>query len=52
MADCLFESNWQGLPVDLQKYVILMIKQSQEPLFYHGSGIAVLDLETFSSVSG
>lgn len=51
MADCLFESNWQGLPVDLQRSLILMIKQSQKPLYYHGFGIAILDLVTFRDVS-
>lgn len=51
MADCLYECNWYGLPVGLQKYFILMIGNAQRPLYYHGFGIAVLNLKTFSKVS-
>lgn len=51
MADTLFECNWQVLPVHFQKYWILMIKNAQKPIFYHGFGMAVLNLETFSKVS-
>lgn len=50
MSDDLFGSNWQQLPTNLQKYFILMIANSNKPLFYHGSGIVVLDLETFRNV--
>lgn len=50
MADLLFESDWQNLPTDLQKYFILMIGNMHRPLYYHGFGIAVLDLETFRKV--
>lgn len=51
MADCLFESNWLELPVQLQKYFILMIGNSHRSLYYHGFGLAVLRLETFASVN-
>lgn len=50
MADCLFESNWQSLPIHLQKYFILMINNVQKPLFYSGYGIIILNLETFTKV--
>lgn len=50
MATCLFESNWQVLPIDLRKYLILMIGNAQRPLYYHGFKIAVLNLETFLKV--
>lgn len=50
-ADCLFNSKWLALPVNLQKYYILMIAHAQKPLFYQGYGIVKLDLETFSKVS-
>lgn len=50
MADRLFESDWQKLPIELQKYLILMIANMQRPLYYHGFGIAALDLETFIKV--
>lgn len=50
MADLLFESEWQCLPVNLQKYVIVMIADMQRPVYYHGFEVAILDLETFSKV--
>lgn len=25
MADCLFEANWQKLPIQLQKYLIIIV---------------------------
>lgn len=50
MPGCLFESNWQTLTVDMQKYVLLMIQNAQPPLYYHGFKVAVLNLETFMKV--
>lgn len=51
MADCLFESDWQKLPVALQKYVIVMIADMQKPICYHGFGMYKLDSQTFIAVS-
>lgn len=51
MADCLYESDWHELSVDLQQKVVLMIQNMQRPLFYTGFGVAVLNLETFTKVS-
>lgn len=51
MADSLFEANWKDLPVELQKYFILMIGNAQRPLYYYGSNVVRLDLQTFASVS-
>lgn len=50
IGDLVYESNWQDIPVELQKYLILMIVNMQKSLKYHGFGIAVLDLITFTSV--
>lgn len=50
MADLLFESNWQCLPIQMQKYFILMINNVQKPLYYNGYGIIILNLETFTKV--
>lgn len=47
----LFESNWHQLPVNLQKYIFLMIQNIQRPLRYNGFGVIVLDLQTFIGVS-
>lgn len=51
MANCTYESNWQQLRVDLQTYLILMIGNMQRPIYYHGFGVAVLNLETFCKVT-
>lgn len=51
MAECLYESNWHKLELKYQKYIIIMIANAQKPIYYHGFGIAVLNLETFNKVS-
>lgn len=50
MSDTLFESNWPELSVKLQRYFILMVANTQKPVYYHGFGVAVLNLETFTNV--
>ncbi|XP_055309884.1 odorant receptor 82a-like [Sitodiplosis mosellana] len=50
MNDCLYESNWHNLPLDLQKWLPLLIKNTQKPIFYHGFGVAVLQLETLQKL--
>lgn len=51
MSNSLFESDWQNLSINLQKYLLLMIRNAQRPLHYHGFRVISLDLETFSEVS-
>lgn len=51
MSYCLYESNWKKLPIQLQKQYVVMIANAQWPIFYHGFGIAILNLETFTRVS-
>lgn len=36
IANCLFESNWNEQPVELQKFFKMMIANAQRPMFYHG----------------
>lgn len=51
MCDCIFfKLNWYEFPIELQKYVIVMIANMQKPINYHGFGIINLDLETFARV--
>lgn len=50
IPDCLYDFNWQMLPVHSQKHLILMIANAQRPIFYHAWGMAVLNLETFANV--
>lgn len=47
MADSLYDLNWQELPNDLQKYLVLMIADMQKPIYYYGFGYVRLDLRTF-----
>ncbi|XP_055308954.1 odorant receptor 67d-like [Sitodiplosis mosellana] len=48
MANYLYyEVNWHELPIELQRYFILMIANIQKPLYYHGFSIITLKLETF-----
>lgn len=51
IADCLIEANWIDLPVELQKSIMLMIASGQREFFYHGFGVIILNLETFTRVS-
>lgn len=51
MSECIFELNWQKMTVGQQKYIIVMIMNMQKSLYYHGFGIAILDLNTFLRVS-
>lgn len=50
-ADYVYNTNWQKLPVNLRKFIILMIQNAQRPLYYHGFHVMRLDLETFTKVS-
>lgn len=50
VADISYESNWQDLPVNLQKYFILVIGNAARPLQYDAFGIAPLNLETYTNV--
>lgn len=50
MTYYVYEADWPSAPVATQKYFILMIANMQRPLYYHGFGIAVLNLETFAKV--
>lgn len=51
MGDCLYESNWRKLPIQMQDFLVLMIGNSQRRIYYRGFGFITLDLETFSKVS-
>lgn len=51
MAQCMYETNWQDAPAELQKYLILMIANMQKPLQFHGFNVVLIDLNTFTNVS-
>lgn len=50
MADRVYEIDWPELPVELQKYFILIIGNVQKPIHYHGFGVVILNMETLSKV--
>lgn len=50
MAECLYDCNWYEIPLDLQKYFIIMVANSQVPPTYSGYGVAELNLSTFRKV--
>lgn len=52
MADCLYESNWLDCPLKLQKCFVILITNTQRPLYYHGFNVALLNLETMTNVIG
>lgn len=50
-ADVLFESNWYKMPNHLQKYFILMIADTQRPIYLDGYGLIRLSMEAFAKVN-
>lgn len=50
MAVCLYDANWFELSTELQKYFVLAIANAQRPMMYHGFGIAILNLDTFTNM--
>lgn len=50
-SDTIFAMDWYIMPVDVQKYLILMIRSGNQRLVLTGYGILKLNLETFTSVS-
>lgn len=51
LPDHLFHSRWYTLPIELQMYFILLLVNTQEPLYFHGLGMYILNMGTFSAVS-
>lgn len=51
LSDDLFESKWHQFPLNLQKYLIIMMGNSQQLLHYHGLGITNLNLNNYLKVN-
>lgn len=51
MSDCVYHLEWYMMPPKRQKIVILMIAGLQKPVYYHGAGIVILELNMFVRVS-
>lgn len=51
MGDIAYNSKWYDYhPMEVRKYIILMIQHSQIPFQFHGLHIFHCDLETFGNV--
>lgn len=50
ISDCFFQTEWFYLPNYLQKYFVIIIANAQRPLYYHGFGVANINLNTFIQV--
>lgn len=51
MSDCLYECDWHVFSYDVKRHILFMITNIQRPLYYHGFGVAILELETFVKVN-
>lgn len=49
-ADITYESMWYRFPVNLQKYLQLIIEDTQRPRAFDGFGFIQLNLMSFSKV--
>lgn len=49
-GDYLVESNWNEQSIEFQKYILLMIRNAQQPQSYKGNELFVLDLRCFAKV--
>lgn len=50
LIERLFEFDWYKLPVDEQRYFMLMIGNMQQPIAYDGFHVFSLNLATYSKV--
>lgn len=50
MSNRLYECDWIQFPIDVKKTILLTIMNTQQPIYYHGFGLAFLNLETFGKV--
>lgn len=50
-ADASYESLWHKFPVDLQKYLQMIIADGQRPMVFQGLGIVDLNLMAFTQVA-
>lgn len=51
MGDIFYGADWQNLSPALQRYFVVIIANAQQPLYYDGFGVAILNLEMFQRVS-
>ena len=45
-ADCIYGISWYDLPLELKRYIFMMIENAQIPQYYSGFDFFILNLET------
>lgn len=50
-SNCLYELQWYNLPIQLGKYLLIILPNMQRSLFYDGFGMFPLTLQTFAPVN-
>lgn len=50
LGDFAYNSNWYDYPPQLQKYMVLVIARSQEPIYFSGFSLVRCTLEVFGKV--
>lgn len=50
LSQAAYNSNWMEWSPELQKYIILIMRRSQEPVYFNGLGLIYCTLETFGKV--
>lgn len=50
IGETVYVLNWFDQPIEMQKYLILMILQSHEPISFSGFGIVFAQLDSFGKV--
>lgn len=51
LGDAIYNSNWYEYPRGMAKYPILIIAQSQTPIYFFGYGLFRCTLEVYGRVS-
>lgn len=51
ISDVIYDSNWYDQPIEIQKYIGLMIARSQEEVNFSGIGLVTCSLEVFGKVN-
>ena len=50
VCDTIYDPSWFDQPIDMQKYVILMIARSQERIYFTGLGLMSCSMAVFGNV--
>lgn len=50
LVDCIYTANWLGQNSNSRKILILIMTNAQQPLYYHGFHIIIINMATFTQV--